>query len=495
MIDSTRRSGEADAGDNPPSRVATSERDDVLRELLGDAAFVQMLRDVTVLTVDWGRLLDSTIPEGFTLNSSWDLIHRINASAGTHLPPVLEGRDVYYRFSLEIMRAAIGLFDKMIAITLCEPIDKLEKSLPVGWASCRDACAAARLGGIEVDENAILRKWDVRSKRVLANPESLGEELVLNTLLVCSAAKEIASTQRLSGKLVIDVARRVLGAVNQSRIEGASAPIRLPITETDLDGFMESQVGSALDLTSPDMLERANLVAAYLEGINTDDADLALMRCLLASDAVCTYLPLGHIASLVGRAVQKIMFYKNGLEGLSLVGLDWMRLAWESDEYPHERVSHSRSSIQRTQRHERELGLHDITQVQTVNLQLALCAVDLLLRLASETKRKQQAVKSLLLDSQCCNHRQCAILARALKEHSNEFTIGYHQSNCAISYATARRDFQELADAGYLASEYKGNIRVFRANDCLEQRLANRLKLDPNELSVARGMAIYAPPS
>jgi Fic family protein len=69
------------------------------------------------------------------------------------------------------------------------------------------------------------------------------------------------------------------------------------------------------------------------------------------------------------------------------------------------------------------------------------------------------------------NHRQQALLNRALRHPGTIFTIESHQNSHAVSYATARADLLRLVKLQLLNQRKRGKAFVFEAPVDLEQRL------------------------
>ncbi len=59
------------------------------------------------------------------------------------------------------------------------------------------------------------------------------------------------------------------------------------------------------------------------------------------------------------------------------------------------------------------------------------------------------------------NHRQHAVLSRALRDPGAVFTIESHRSSHDIAYATARSDLVDLAFRGYLVQVREGRSFAF----------------------------------
>lgn len=72
------------------------------------------------------------------------------------------------------------------------------------------------------------------------------------------------------------------------------------------------------------------------------------------------------------------------------------------------------------------------------------------------------------------NHRQLALLARALRDPDADFTIEGHQRSHGVVYQTARQDLLDLAERGWLVRRKIGRSFHFHAAADLERKLGER---------------------
>ena len=89
-----------------------------------------------------------------------------------------------------------------------------------------------------------------------------------------------------------------------------------------------------------------------------------------------------------------------------------------------------------------------------------------------ERKSKQiREASSLLRGLGEFNHRQEALLNKAIRHPDTVFTIESHQNSHRISYGTARSDVLGLAEKGFLSQRKKSKSFVFEAVPDLETKL------------------------
>ena len=94
-------------------------------------------------------------------------------------------------------------------------------------------------------------------------------------------------------------------------------------------------------------------------------------------------------------------------------------------------------------------------------------------RKASEIKDVEQLVEKSPRLQQLLNHRQIALLNRALKKPESVFYVESHRGAHNITYDTARTDLLKLANL-HLLEKYKvGKANVFAPVDNLKQKIKN----------------------
>ena len=111
----------------------------------------------------------------------------------------------------------------------------------------------------------------------------------------------------------------------------------------------------------------------------------------------------------------------------------------------------------------------DFTSYFAVNVQLYLEELDRLELAIGELERLNSRIDEIL--SADINHRQKSILASLIREPDALLRIAPHQRMFRVAYATARADFLELEQQGYLVREQEGKAFVFRACDDLRDRI------------------------
>ncbi len=119
----------------------------------------------------------------------------------------------------------------------------------------------------------------------------------------------------------------------------------------------------------------------------------------------------------------------------------------------------------------------DLTYFVLYHLRVFTRALD---ELQTYLARKSQEIKKVRLALDGVhgdfNHRQLALLDRAIHEEGAEFTVKSHGLSHRASHETARQDLMDLTNRGLLEQFRRGKEFVWRATDSLGDKLGTRAR-------------------
>ncbi|MCC5995080.1 MAG: Fic family protein [Oceanicaulis sp.] len=98
-------------------------------------------------------------------------------------------------------------------------------------------------------------------------------------------------------------------------------------------------------------------------------------------------------------------------------------------------------------------------------------------------KQKIDAFVAAIADKSL-NHRQSFILNEAARNRMRSTTISAHQKSHGVSYLTARKDLEELSEAGYFQKRKRGRENVYLAAPNLLERLTKPIAPRATESSL-----------
>lgn len=121
---------------------------------------------------------------------------------------------------------------------------------------------------------------------------------------------------------------------------------------------------------------------------------------------------------------------------------------------------------------------NDVTYFIVHQLEVIVRAIDELYtyleKKSSELKTVESLIKGATQLQKVLNHRQIALINRALKKPGSIFTIESHKGSHNVTYDTARTDLLKLEDLGLLEKRKSGKAFVFMVPGDLRERLDSK---------------------
>lgn len=417
------------------------ERKEELAEIVNDPAFRALLRLSQQKALTWDEFLNHPLPPRTTPLSVWNLLENIGSCMGVQLFSDKELGPFWYRRTHELddlVKAIEGRSARNSA--LHEAVfSRMDGTFAVGLR-LSEAMASARLGGFDIDEERL--EMHVRSG---TPPEDPMERIVANAIRI-DADLFMLAEEPFSRDLLAELRQRLLDGVGNEDLDRISARTRNDPIDEDSWKTADERLGTILD---------------YANGAR-DAGDSPVLGGSLIADVVRRHRLAGAVSAQTASLAARLFYLKHHLPVLAVVPISRARQRWgegASGSRTRCRPEQYRSTLHRAR--------GDLTVHQTIS---AECIDEALKETEAEAKgllgQDRIVRKSLAADARF-NNRQRSILARALRSPVAEFHIRYHQEKHRISYATARRDFVELEEAGYLRAEQRGKGLVFLATERL----------------------------
>ncbi len=165
----------------------------------------------------------------------------------------------------------------------------------------------------------------------------------------------------------------------------------------------------------------------------------------------------------------------NGRTARSLFYLHMLK----NDYWLFEYLSISRVILRRRGQYDRaylysEADGCDMTYFLTFHLHAVEDALAELWSYLADKAKEDGEIVGRLAGDRSLNHRQRAVVGRALEDAEAEFTIESHRTSHDISYPTARADLLDLAERGLLEQRQAGRAFIFTPARDLRIRLSPR---------------------
>jgi len=116
---------------------------------------------------------------------------------------------------------------------------------------------------------------------------------------------------------------------------------------------------------------------------------------------------------------------------------------------------------------------NDLTYFIVYHLDIIRQAIKVLYEYVERKTKMLQAIENQLRGIIVLNHRQRALISRALRHPHQRYTIRSHQISHNVVYQTSRTDLLDLERRGLLKSDKIGKTWYFTPANDLEEKLAN----------------------
>ncbi|MDR3361837.1 MAG: hypothetical protein LBO64_03215 [Desulfovibrio sp.] len=427
-------------------------------ELFDDPAFQLLLKQFSHRCISWEEFLGYTMPPGMSPLSVWEIMRRMSRHMGIELPiPDLEGGEHWYRRTHELTDV-IGIVTRA-----CSPDSRLHRLMNSAGSQhflmnvrIPETTAATCLDGISIsvqDANILLRLGKA--------PSNATERLVANTF---------NSIDHLSDLLSEPFSRDLFTYFRDRLLEGV---------DVDALATTPASLGTGLFEWPNERTERfadrqMDYIAAYANHESGSEYDHAALRALLLTDSFRFYRPLKQVSYQVGLLAADLYALKHNLPVLAMLPVSCAKLDWDRGRLLPPLVSYDRPTFESLRR--RSPG--DLTSMQTLAAQLMLVALRIVEHYVDAWEKWDRELRLMLKKDHQLNDRQRSILGRALRKPRAKFTIRYHKNNHGIAYPTARRDFLELADKGYLVFKQEGKAFVFTSSPGLQEMFTDKQTLE-----------------
>jgi len=419
--------------------------------LLDDPNLAALLRKNARECLTWESFLAMPLPAGMSAYEAWDVVQAIGRYYAIPVPiPDLEDRLYWYTPTVQITRLLSNIERR------CSTGSRLHRTLVdtnnrrfLVKARINEAIASTRLDGLGITQESAENLL-----RLNRAPRNDTERLLMNTLTVSAQLEQFVDVP-FSPELL-----RHLGSLVLKNVESRA------LTRVECRGGMDLPLLAASEYV--DTAERQmQHICAYANHESGDEADQPAARLFLIQSTLRYYHPLPDWNAVVSRLAARLYALKHDLPVLAHLAFSAMALEWEDGRIAPPDVIPSGATFDVLRTHNEA----NMTAFVTLGLQLMSVGLARLENYVTTRNARDEALQLLLKDDIEINHRQLAVLGRALRRPDAEFRIRYHKTANNIAYSTARTDLTDLADRGYLRFELRGKAHVFVPADDLAARI------------------------
>lgn len=425
-----------------------------LCEIFNDNSFHTIFREFMLRCFTWEEYLSFTLPTGLSPIAMWDILRKIGQCVSLEIPiPDLNNQQYWYRRTYELEDTIREV------INACEPGSFLYRAMNAGSRQrflmnvrIAEINAATRLDGISISER--VTGDIIRQNR---KPQNAAEQMIMNSFQATEQLPELIN-EPFSTDMFWHFHHLLTKDVDMDALDISS---RIPLGT----GLFEWED----NLIEEYAVRQIEYIAAYANQETGSKYDYHILRALFLPDAFRFYRPFKKVSYQIGRLASCLYALKLNLPVLNLLPSSLVKLEWDEGRILPPFVSFDRPSFETLRR--RMPG--DLTSMQTLVAQLTLIA----LRIVEHYVRVWEnwdceLIKALKKDINL-NERQRSILGKALRKPESEFTIRYHKNANNITYPTARSDFLELEEKGYLIRKQQGKTFIFVPSENLRNMFVN----------------------
>lgn len=417
---------------------------------MADRDFRNLLHAFARRVITWDEFLEMNVPAGVSPMRTWTVIAALSKAIGLRLPVTdPDGTAYWYARTYELTDAVQEVS------AACRSGSRIHRAITGSGGQhfmlrmrLDETIASAQLDGLDVDERTLPRL------RTAQGPKNASERLLVNAGRIAERIPELVDTP-FSPELFKDFRDQLLEGVAEDELPGQPAKRGL------------QTYSAGLGSTSRFAEQQLSALSAYANHEAGDEFDHPVLRAYMLAFALHAYRPLGAVGAVVGRLAAQLYSLKHDLPVLALLPVSRLKIEWEDGTIGPPLVACDRDTFEALRRRKPD----DLTVLQTVTAQLMRHAVHRIEGYIEKWEQRDRRMRELLRADPGVNQRQRSIISRALRSAEAEFTIRYHEHNHGIAYATARRDFTELAEKGYLVMAQRGKTFVFTASPNLRSLL------------------------
>jgi Fic family protein len=408
--------------------------------LAQDSTVRDLLRRANEDYLYWDKFKYLKLPEGLTHSVAWFLL-KLGRALDRRDTPVVDTHGHFFSYSLtpEVLRC-LHVIDKRAggAVTMeNEGIPAENQKRFLVNSLMEEAIASSQMEGASTTTR--VAKDMLRTGR---KPADRAERMILNNFVTIQKMKEY-----IDKPITPDVIRDLQESMTQETLDHPEDVGRFRTADDDIVVADDTKL-EVLHMP-PHAREIPAQLVALCEYANKDEGDFEYP----VIKAIVLHFWLAYLHPFVDG---------NGRTARTLFYLYMLKRGYWMFEY----LAISRVILGKRGQYDKaylysEQDDYDMTYFVTFNLHAVEQAISELHEYIGRKAREDQLLQKGLKNDLTLNHRERAVLIRALKDPSVQVTIESHAASHAVVYATARADLLSLVGKGYLLQTRVGRKFVF----------------------------------
>lgn len=424
----------------------SQDRYDVIRNFLTDQNFIELRRRADQGVLLWSDFLKLPLPEGLTREEVWDILNIVRRQTATELPwdtfldksSLGKGWFTTTRALADALKTVEGMLssDSVLSSIIAEK----RSAYPLVALVQRELSTACMIDGFPVSEE---RVRDVLRGAVGHRDRA---DTLISNFVKTYALLENWVDRPLTVGLIEEIHMNLIQGLEGLRPEPLAIMARMSPESVYNDPFVALR--TIVDISF---------------GGNLGEDFHPVLRMLHMKWLFLIARPFPHWNCLVELLVRTLFLMQQQYLGLMYIPLGYLQWQW------------SEGAVKNVRKIEDYIAYlpqynDDLTPRYLAELNLVIDEIDDLERLVNQLVQRDKDLQESLNDSYL-NYRQRAIIANALNSPHTPQRIEAHRRSYRVVYATARADFMNLVEQGYLVQESQGKAFTFYPGPKLQERL------------------------
>ena len=438
--------------DTPPT--VSSLMKSVTPERLMHLMLTRPVSEAQRAYLHWDELRYRTAPEGVCVNEWWLMLKMGRLSVARGLPFLDKQGHAFSYVLAEPVLKSLRFVDRHAggAVWIESPVvNAAERDRYLVSSLMEEAITSSQLEGASTSRR--VAEDMLRSAR---KPADVAERMIFNNFAAMQHIRDIAN-QPLSPQMLLNLhATLTQGTLENPADEGR-------FRQDDAVKVMDNRNGNILH-TPPAAAElpaRLERLCEFANGTEDDEPNVhPVIRAILLHFMLAYDHPF---ADGNGRAARALFYWSMLRQGYWL--MEFVSISSIVRKAP---AQYARAYLHT------ETDAGDVTYFILYQLQVIEQALAALKTYVQQRGQETRQVAETLhaLDSNVnLNARQLALLAGALKQRSNRYTVESHKRSHKVAYATARADLLALAELGLLEQRKRGRAWEFLVPTDLPERM------------------------
>lgn len=398
----------------------------------------------------WDRFKHLPMPNGLTAEDVWFLL-RLMRRLNSKPTPIADvhGQSFWYALTDELQRCLM-VVDQQAGGAVSASASSIPPNTRQRYLLSKlmeEAIASSQLEGAATTRQ--VAKDMLRSGR---QPQSRGERMILNNYRTISRIRDLQN-EPVTPELLL----RIQESMTEGTLKDDSESGRFRTQDDEI--IIGDDRGQVVHIPPParDLPPELERLCSYAN----EDGDQfvhPVIKAVLLHFWLAYIHPFCDGNGRTARALFYLYMIKRGYWLFEYVSISSVIL--------HKRTQYERAFLYS------EADDADVTYFLTFHLRAIETALGQLWGYIDEKNREDTELRARLIRDQGLNHRQRALLGRAVEDANATFTIESHRASHNVAYATARGDLMELVGQGYLDLRRDGRAYVFSPTSDIRTKLA-----------------------